>query len=240
MGFFSKFGTVISDLVSAPIEAFSELIREPSKRWEHSREETSKQNSFEREKKLKELEVDLKIKEKMGVSKSLFELEELKKDNDFQRMIKTSEAIKQYLFELTKLNTDTVNAIGEMQLDLKNKAQELVYNKATQYIELQHMATEKACNELIEIELKFKDNETAKNILTNAVDIKLSNILNTANNFLIELNRDIVNLNRDISMLSLQGQVFIENHLNKIADRNGLQHDSYDKNSIIGEYKKLQ
>ncbi|OMQ24736.1 hypothetical protein [Serratia oryzae] len=240
MGFFSKFGTVISDLVSAPIEALSDLIREPSKRWEHSREESSRKNSFEREKELRELEVDLKIKEKMGVSKSLFDLEELKKDNDFQRMIKTSEAIKQYLFELTKLNTDTIKAIGEMQLDLKNKAQELVYSKTIQYKELQDMAMEKAVNELIEIELKFKDNEVAKRILTSAVDAKLSNIINTANNFLIELNRDIVNLNNDISMLSRQGQIFIENHLNKIADRTGLQHDSYDKSAIIGEYKKLQ
>ncbi|WP_208950436.1 hypothetical protein [Rahnella sp. ChDrAdgB13] len=222
MSMFSKFGSVIIDLVKAPLDAVSDLIREPSKRWEHQRNETERNSDHERTIRMKELEVELRIKEETGVRKALIDLEEIVKDNDFQRMMMTTDAIKKYQKELTILNTETIKAIGEMHLDLKKKAQDLVHSKTLQYRDLQDEAMNRAMSELLEIENKFGDNVAAQNILIKAVDVKLSNIINAANNFLMELNRDIVILNNDISMLSKQGQKFIEDHLNRIAINGGL------------------
>jgi len=221
MSIFSKFGGVIFDLVKAPLEAVSELIREPAKAWDHRRSEAEKKSEHDRAVSIKELEAELRIKEETGVKKALVELDELVKDNDIKRMKMTMNAIKKYQEELTTLNTETIKAMGEMHLDLKKKAQDLVYNKTLQYRDLQDEATNKAMSELLEIESKFANNSSAQNILIKAIDIKLSNIINTANNFLMELNRDIVILNNDISMLSKQGQNFIENHLNRIAINGG-------------------
>jgi len=222
MGMFSRFGGVIFDLIKAPLDAVSDIIREPVKRWDHQRTETEKNSEHERTTMMKELETELRIKEETGVRKALIELDEIVKDNDFKRMMMTTDAIKKYQEELTILNTETIKAIGEMHLDLKKKAQDLVYSKTLQYRDLQDEATSKAMSELLDIENKFGNNPAAQTILIKAVDVKLSNIIITANNFLMELNRDIVNLNNDIGMLAKQGQNFIENHLNRIAINGGL------------------
>jgi hypothetical protein len=236
MSILAKFGSVFIDLVKAPLDAVSEIIREPSKRWEHQRSETEKSSEHERTIKMKELEVELRIKEETGVRKALIDLDEIVKDNDFKRMMMTTDAIKKYQQELTTLNTETIKAIGEMHLDLKDKAQELVYRKTLQYRDLQNEATDRAMTELLEIESKFGNNPAAQSILIKAVDVKLSNIINTANNFLMELNRDIVILNNDISQLAKQGQSFIENHLNRIAINGGL---SERKEKIINPDKPV-
>ena len=45
------------------------------------------------------------------------------------------------------------------------------------------------------------------------MDTRLANIVNTAQNFLIELNNDIAVLNKSINFLTERGQSFIEDHL---------------------------
>jgi len=254
MGFFSRFGGAVCDLLKAPFNAIGDLISEPSKRWDHSRHERSLDSSFEREfrnseqqfeheRKLKELDVELRIKEKTGVNKALAEIDEMKKEKEYERMLRTTEAIKKYLEELTRLKTETIKSIGEMHLDLKLKAQELVYNKTLQYQGVQDSALSKAMEELSIIDSRFEDGSEAKRILTNAVDVKLSNIVNAANNFMLELNRDIVNLNNDISQLTKNGQAFIESHLNRISINGNLanMNNQIDYNEINDiDYKTIE
>lgn len=255
MTMLAKFGSAVFDLLRSPLDGLGEILREPSKKWDHERMEDSKKSeasrkldeinlAHEHEKKLRELDVDLSIKEQTGVSKALAEIEEIKKEKDFERMIRTTESIKKYLEELTVLKTDTIRSIGEMHLDLKSKAQDLVYNKTLQYQELQDKSFSKSMDELLIIEEKFSDNDAAKKILINAVDVKLSNIITTANNFLAELNRDIINLNNDISLLTKHGQNFIESHLSRISISSGFNENTLeakqqvDINPILGGEKR--
>jgi hypothetical protein len=53
----------------------------------------------------------------------------MEKEKEFERMERTTAAIALYLEQLTKLNVETINAIGHMQLELKERAQQLVYEK---------------------------------------------------------------------------------------------------------------
>ncbi|MCM5247908.1 hypothetical protein MMS78_27775, partial [Escherichia coli] len=92
-------------------------------------------------------------------------------------MERTTAAIARYKEQLTKLNIEVINSIGNMQLDLKERAQKFVYEKAVQYKRLQDEATEEAMNDLIRIEEKFGDNERAKDILIRAVDTKMGNVI---------------------------------------------------------------
>ena len=164
----------------------------------------------------KEVDADLTIKKETEIKRILAEVEEFKKDKEFERMQKVTEAIMRYQEQLTRLNVNAINAIGNMQLDLREKAQQLVYDKTIKYKELQDNAFYEAANDLKKIEIDFSNNEMATGILIKAVDRRLANIIDTAHNFLIELNGDIKVLNQNISILTEKGQTFIEKHLEKI------------------------
>lgn len=149
------------------------------------------------------------------IERAAVEIQEWKKEKEFERMERTTAAIAHYLKQLTILNVETINAIGHMQLELKERAQQLVYEKTFQYKELQDIAIKDAMNDILKIEEQFGSNERAKDILMKAVDKKLGNIIDTSTRFLEELNRDIVNLNESIDRLTQQGQKFIESHLER-------------------------
>lgn len=225
----------LSIIVTKPIELATEWAREPLRKKAHEREleRGRAQITTESELKMKEMkfesdlrakekehDVDLSIKQQTEVKRIYLELEEFKKDKELARMVAVSEAIMKYQVELTKLNVNAINAIGNMQLDLREKAQQLVYGKTIKYKELQDQAINEAADDLKRIESNFSENSIATGILIRAVDKRLANIIDTANNFLLELNADIRVLNQSISILTEHGQNFIESHLDKfhIAD----------------------
>ena len=220
----------LGDIILKPIELVTDWGREPLRKWEHERaiergvaqsNADSKNRILEMQKESdiriheQEIETKLHIQKETEIKKILVEIEEYKKDKELQRMVAVSEAIMKYQQELTRLNVNAISAIGHMQLDLREKAQELVYNKTIKYKELQDQAIIDAANDLSRIESEFGSNEVAKNILIKAVDKRLANIIDTAHNFLIELNSDIKLLNQSINLLTEHGQSFIENHLEK-------------------------
>jgi len=161
----------------------------------------------------KELDNDLAIRKQTEVHRIMSEIDELQKDKDFQRMKLVSESIMKYQAELTKLNVNAINAIGNMQLELREKAQNLVYDKTVRYKELQDKAINEASDDLEKILEKFPNNERVQDIMIKAVDKRLSNVIDTAQNFLLELNEDIKILNKSINSLAEGGQKFIEKHL---------------------------
>lgn len=216
MGFLDALGK-IGNLVTKPIELLTDWGKEPLRGREHKRDlerETNILNTnaqIERDK--LELETNLAIKKETEVHRIITEIDELQKDKDFQRMKLVSESIMKYQEELTKLNVNAINAIGNMQLELREKAQDLVYDKTVRYKELQDKAIEEAGVDLEKILEKFPDNERMQDIMIKAVDKRLSNVIDTAQNFLLELNEDIKLLNKSINSLAEGGQKFIENHL---------------------------
>lgn len=233
MGIFSKLITNISSVaVESVIYTVCEWFQEPLKIAEHNRCEKSAynvhsyamesankkhQNQIELLKKqieIKERKQQLEIEKVQKIAQLNAELEEWKKDKAFERMQLTTEAIMRYQQQLTSLNVQAIQAIGLMQLDLKNKAQEMVYEKTQKYKRLQDDALKQCIFEFEKIEDNFSNNARARDILYNAADKKLQNVIDTASAFLSELNADIIKLNLSITNLTEQGQRFIEGHLN--------------------------
>lgn len=241
MGLFSRIGGALLNCISKPVDVLCDWASEPLKARSYERSEAARESAHQRnmdtltaqsrseheirtkemelEHELraqeKELDVDLEVRRVREIEMAVAEIQEWKKEREFERMERTTAAIAHYLEQLTKLNVETINAIGHMQLELKERAQQLVYEKTIQYKELQDIAIEEAMNDFIRIEEKFGDNERAKDILIRAVDTKMGNIIDTSTRFLEELNRDIVSLNQSIDRLTNQGQKFIENHLER-------------------------
>ncbi|WP_064607035.1 hypothetical protein [Photobacterium sp. J15] len=239
MSWASKVGSALLDCISKPVDILCDWASEPLKARSHERSESAKESAHQRnidtltaqsrsehefrskEKELdhklrseeKKLNVELEVRRVRDIEMAMAEIKEWQKDKELDRMERTSAAIALYHKELTKLNVETINAIGHMQLELKERAQQFVYEKAIQYKELQDTAFEDAVNDFLRIEEKFGDNERAKDILFKAADTKMSNIISTSTRFIEELNRDIVDLNKSIDRLTNQGQKFIQNHL---------------------------
>ncbi|MCQ8105154.1 hypothetical protein NP590_13645 [Methylomonas sp. SURF-2] len=229
MSLLSKLGK-LGDIVMKPIELIADWGKEPLRKWDHERgverdrellnaESKNRIREMEAESaikaKEKELETNLSIKRETEIQRIFVEIEEFRKDKELQRMIAVSEAVMKYQQELTKLNVNAINAIGNMQLELREKAQQLVYDKTIKYKALQDQAINEAADDLLRIYQDFAENEVAKGILIKAVDKRLANIIDTAHNFLLELNADIKILNQSINLLIEHGQTFIEGHLQK-------------------------
>jgi hypothetical protein len=102
-----------------------------------------------------------------------------------------------------------------MQIDLRGKAQKLVYDTTIKYKALQDQAFNDAENDLKRIYREFNDKEAAQKILMTAVEKKLAGIIDKANNGLSQLDSDISLLNKNINILTESGQNFIESHLEK-------------------------
>ena len=217
MGLFSVFEMFekLDDIIYAPIKLVTDWAGEPLKIIEEGRQRKLKKLESEIRKDEAEHDVKLQIERETEVVRIIAEIEEMKKEKGFERMKAVSESVMQFQQDLTKLNNDAINAIGNMQLELREKAQNLVYQKTIQYKNLQDLAMQEAMRELKKIEKDFADNEAAKTILIKNVDKMLSNVIDTAHNFLLGLNDDIKGLNGSIDLLAKSGQGFIEGHLNQ-------------------------
>ena len=225
---FLKMFDKLDDIIYKPVELITDWAHEPLKSREHKRREESADRELQREIerktaeekiaseiKIKEKarEVDIEIKKETEIIRIIAEIEEWKRDQEFNRMKSVSEAISKYQKELTQLNVDAVNDIGHMQIELREKAQNLVYEKTIKYKDLQTIATQEAMEDLKKVETDFSDNEVAKEILNKAIQDRLGNIITVAANFLKELNDDIRSINSNITLLSERGHRFIETYL---------------------------
>ncbi|WGZ92691.1 MAG: hypothetical protein QJT81_12555 [Candidatus Thiothrix putei] len=146
---------VLTDWTREPLKKREHERHETTRQRQHDREEQARNSEHERNVELEtlkiktdseirikekeldselriretEVEANLTIKKETGIKKILIELDEWKKDQEIQRMERVSEAIMRYQEQLTKLNVNATNAIGHMQLELRERAQELVYDK---------------------------------------------------------------------------------------------------------------
>lgn len=217
----------LGELLLVPANLVSDWAEEPLKRYEHLRNEKSKDNDVKRDierqvgvekllsdQRIKEekIKVDLKIKRETEIVKIITEIEQLKKDKEFERMKTVSDAMMEYQKELTRINVEAVEAIGSMRIDLQRKAYELIHEKTQQYALLQNKALQQAQMQLERID-GSNMSESSKNILSKAVDNNLTSIIKNATRFIEQLNDDMQLISKDINLITSSGQQFIQRHL---------------------------
>ena len=162
----------------------------------------------------KESEADLQIKMQTEVNRISVEIEEMQKDRQFERMKKVTEAIAKYKKDLTDLNINTIRAIGDMDLDLRQKAQNLVLEKTKEFMAIQEAEIEKAGNKFLEIEEKFAG-KPSYDAMIMATQNKLANAIEITDNFMKQLNAQIGKMTDNINVLMQGGQEFITRQLEK-------------------------
>ena len=240
MGFFGA----IWKVVTGPLGVLENWANEPLKRWEHKRQEDSKDRDVEREirkatgveevkarlqKELAQNQADLQIRMQTEINRVNAETEQWTKDKEFERMQKVAEAVSHYQERLMELNLRTVRAIGEMDIELRSKAQALISEKTKEYLEIQNKATADAENEFERIEAKFSGNERIKDIMITNCSKKLASIIDTTSKFIDELSLDIQNMNKNIDRLIEEG------HAHTLRQLEGFNRSAHSVTNRIGD-----
>lgn len=218
----------LDDIIYKPIETICDWLKHPLKSMDDNRNakiEKEKAELFAKIKKdekeldakiesdIKKLDTDLAIKRETEVVRIIAEIEDLRKDKDFARKKDVSNAIIEYQRELARLNVNAINAIGHMTLDLRERVQNMILDKTRQYKALQNEAKQEAMNEYKIIMREFANEPEIKQSMIHHVDQSLTIIINNSKIFITELTEDLRSVNKSIDILALNGQKFIENHL---------------------------
>ena len=232
---FVKFTKGVFKMVTGPLGVLEEWAQEPLRKWEFKRQEEAKDRDLQREiKRQTEAQriqseiakdeashkADLEIRMQTEINRINAETEEWQKDKQLERQTKVLDAIKKYQKELMELNTNTIRAIGEMDIDLRRKAQDLVLEKTKEYKLLQDEAQQEAEQEIDRIVQKYASNERVMNIMLTATEAKLTNIIESCSRFMHELSDDIQKMNENINLLTQRGQSFVYNQLDRISNGN--------------------
>jgi hypothetical protein len=192
----------LGDLLHRPVGMLCNYLEQPLESIKNNREEKSKDNDLKRQ-----------ITHETEVVKIISEIEQLKKDKEFERMILVSESVIKYQKELLRINKEAAEAIGLMSVDLRRKALDLIHEKTIQYDELQAKAWEQSITQFSRIDNDLNMSESSKVILRNAVDKKLAGTIDNATRFIEQINHDLHLISKDISLITSNGQDFINRHL---------------------------
>lgn len=228
--------------IGSPIGILEDWASEPLKRWEHKRQEETKDSDVERrireqtgveevkarvqrenashqarlDRENASQKAELEIRMQTEIIRLNAETEQWSKDKEFERMKNVADAIATYQERLTTLNLTTVRAIGEMDIELRSKAQALILEKTQEYRQIQNQATKDAEEEFERILDKFGSNERIMNIMIGNSDKKLASIINSTTKFLEELSVDIQNMNKNIDHLIKMGHEHTLRQLDKL------------------------
>ena len=164
---------------------------------------------------------DLEIRMQTEIARINAETEQWAKDQELQRMKNVADAVVKFREALTQLQLNTIRTIGNMDIELRAKAQDLILAKTREYKALQDQATKDAEDEFGRILDKFSGNERILNIMISNSDKKLASIVDSTTMFLEELRGDISKMNENIDMITRSGQAFIdrqiESQFNKLS-----------------------
>lgn len=227
MGILATVGKVFK-VITGPLGVLEDWAKEPLKRWENKREQDNRDREVEREirkqtgvetvkSKLRQEEAkhqaDLEIRMKTEIERINAETEQWTKDQEFRRMKDVAEAVAQYRERLTDLQLKTIRAIGCMDIELREMAQNLILNKTKEYKALQDQAQKDAEAEFERIIEKFSSNERIMDIMITSAQKKLASVIEGTSQFLLGLNEDIQKMNQNIDLITKSGQEFIDRQI---------------------------
>lgn len=226
--------------ISGPLGILEDWATEPLKRWENNRDQANRDRDVEREirrqtgvetvkselrRQEAEHNTNLEIRMQTEIARINAETEQWTKDQEFQRMKDVAEAVTHYRERLTELQLNTIRAIGNMNIELRAKAQDLILSKTHEYKALQDQAQKDAEAEFKRILDEFSGNERIMDIMITSAQKKLASVIEGTSQFLLGLNEDIQKMNHNIDMITQSGQDFIdrqiESQFNSLSLPNG-------------------
>ncbi len=222
-GLFSMFDK-LDDIVYEPVNTMTNWMEEPLRQKEHNREKDLRRQQSELLQKEKDREVEREIRRETGIAETLVELEEMKKDAEVERQKEVARAAQEYQKTLMRINTDAVRELGEMHIELREKAENMISEMTKRYNKMQKEAIEESGKQLKEIEEDFGGNDRMMEIMTSAVEKKMANVIDNADRFIKRLHDSLEEIHSNLNVLTEEGHRYVlENaqQFRALADREG-------------------
>ena len=118
------------------------------------------------------------------------ELDDMVARKEIERNSLVMEAIAKYQRTMAECTVSIGNSLGNMNIELRERATALVEDKQKQYSALQEAAMDKAAAQLERIYEKFPTETRARTIMENAVEKQLNNIIDTSDRFMRTIDAD--------------------------------------------------
>ena len=198
----------LDDIVYEPVRLVCDALRQPLKNMDaaNSREETELEARLIQETEAFAVEMDLKRKREeaeieLDMRQRQAEIESMIADNEFARNARIVEAVKKYQEDLGKASAVLLASIGSMQLELRDKAQELCLKKTRDYKALQDEAMDQMVSRMEEIEQKFPEG-SARTMMQNRIMEQNVSIVNRADEFIAMLAKDMEQLSQNFNAIA--------------------------------------
>lgn len=208
MAFLDMFDKV-DDIFYKPVETICNWLTCPLKKIEHNQEMERERLKHE----LAQIDKEHEAKLALNMKKAEFELEEMRKDKAFEHNKEIFETMKKYQMDMAKVSVEIGNTIGNMTIELRQKANNFVLDNVERYKELQEDATAKARERFKQIEAEFPAESKAKDIMFEAVGKQMNSIIDRADNFINNLNEDLKNITGLIDDITRNANKSVENRL---------------------------
>jgi len=140
--------------------------------------------------KLKQEEAQFMQKLEFDRQKFNAELDDMVARKEIERNSLVMEAIAKYQRTMAECTVSIGNSLGNMNIELRERATALVEDKQRQYSALQEAAMDKAAVQLERIYEKFPTETRARTIMENAVEKQLNNIIETSDRFMRTIDAD--------------------------------------------------
>ncbi len=220
MGFGNMFDK-LDDIVYEPVKLVCDALRRPLDMLDkHNQKKTME---FEQQLQQNAAEFDFKLEERRKRLDN--ELIELAKNQEFERNSRIVDAIKRYQIDLGEAAKKIAESIGLMSVDLQNRAYNIVDERNRNYKEMQEKAIAEAQKRLFEIEEKFPNGGRAKEIMENAIEKLMTNIIDEADNFIRLMEKDLSDMTKEIREIAAKTLGNSDKYLSPMAVSGNLVSD---------------
>lgn len=206
----------LDDIIYKPVEAVTDWVKEPLKKWEHKREMESERNSAEVEAYAARQAVKLAVDQR----KWNVEIDELIADNQARHNEQMVEALKHYQLELSNATKEIVESLGLMSIELRRQANSLLEEKTLEYKKIQDDAKRQSMAEIKEAkEMFFEDDPETYKIMVNTIMAERKAMVDVAQRFMLELSEDFKRLNSNTDALLKMGMNNVNKYLEPMANQ---------------------
>lgn len=196
-----KFIDKLDDIIYEPIKLTCDYLRQPMQNWDAAREQerVAFEQKMQQEMALFEIDLDYKRTDRQAYERERnAQIDEMIKTAEKDRQQAIFEAIKQYQLDMAEAAKSMQASIGNMSLELRERAQNLVFTKTKEYTQIQKEAKHEAMEELKQITAEFPEGSNARKIMEQAVNQQLVDIITTTSDFIKGMKNDMEKIYHNI------------------------------------------
>lgn len=228
MGVTSVIGKVFKT-VTGPLGVLEDWAKEPLKRWENNRQQQNADREVERRireqtgvesvrsqlrREEAEHQTSLEIKMQTDIARINAETEQWAKDKEAARSKELAEAAIEFIKQSGKLLSDIQSEFGNMNLELREKAQNFILEKTREFKAEAKEAFIDSMEEVKMIKENFPDDKEMEKMYIEDSRDRYRSFFTTTTEFIVNLKDELKNMNQSIDRLTISGQ----NNINRIIN----------------------